>query len=712
MIVNLLKEMRRRRVFTAVASYAVVGWVAIQVLSIIPQALGLSDELLTTVSVVYLALFPVVCFIAWFFDITLEGIKLTPPREGEAPNKISKKYWLGLTLCLSVSIVLGAYGLNYAAQSKSLEEMGVKQNFKSTSIAILPFTDASPAQDQKFLASGIAEEITNQLGSISELSVASSFSASKIANEYTDPQKIAERLQVQTLLTGSIRKNGDQLRVRVELINSSDGKTIWTKTFSRKFLDIFAIEEEISRSVVNLLQDNYLDEGEVTLTSKTASSDAYILYLKGRELLRQRTTESIKQARVLFEQSLGLDPEYTNALVGLSQSIILLANNDEGFGVLDVDVALMLARQTLEKALLRAPNLPEAQAVMGRVFALEHEHEKALPFFDKAISINPSYATAYMWKYLSQRKLQMETSASETLRKAFSLDPAHSTVLYNYARLHYRQNKLEEASQLYKQIISLTPDNPLAYRGLAEIAFSQGDLAESTIQWHKALLSSPENVQHRDSLISNLLTVGAPDLASKFIKDDSWQVNILISQARFDEVHALMDFKLKANPDNKWLLYEAAWYQYLYGEIAKGTEILLESTNLFANEELYYPPLCNPAIEIAYAFQQANNNEKARELISGCQKLLGVAIENEQMNESYLYLSARLNLLTNKPSEAISLLNQAYEQGWREHWTANDPIIQPIRNNPQVVAIINAIENDLNKEKTKIIAYFSQYENL
>ncbi|MFT7258551.1 MAG: TolB-like protein/tetratricopeptide (TPR) repeat protein [Glaciecola sp.] len=706
MLVKFFHEMRRRQVFSVLVSYAVGGWVLLQVLSIIPQAIGLPNWILTLVSVIYLAFFPVIFFVSWYFDVTSEGLKLTPSSDHNDVVNVSKKYWFGFSIMLLFSSLLGFYGYQIALSEVSKSGLNISDVKLEQSIAVLPFKDASADSNQQYLAFGIQEEISNKLGTFAGLSVASTFSSSAFFEKYMDPIVIAEKLNVSSLLTGSIRVNGDRLKVRVELLNGKTGQVIWTKSFTRQLIDIFAIEEEISRSIVNLLQDKYLTPNEVKITSKTGSSLALVLYLQARDSLRLRTTESVTQAKKLFEQSLALDSEYANAKVGLAQTFLLLAKHRNGLGVIDTAVATRLARQNLTIVMSRYPELPDVHATMGRTLAFELEHEKALPYYEQAILLNPNYATAYIWKYISLKALQKTQAAYLTLQKAYELDPAYLLVLYNYGRYQYELGNIEEASKLYGEILELHPESPLTHRGLAEIAFSQGNLLETAIQWKNALDKSPQSKSYRTSLISVLFQVQAPELAQRYIQDESWTVNKLIAAGKYSQVQEVMDQKLNENPGDKWYIYEAAWYQLLYGDINKGKDLLLKAAPLFSTTELYTSPLCDPAMEFAFAHTINQDKTRSDELLEGCKRLLAKNVQAGQKSEALDYLAARIAVLDTNYPLAISKLQSAYDLGWREHWTKNDPLLKPISQSTQVQAIYTQIDIDLATAKQGLTEHF------
>ncbi|WP_371195172.1 hypothetical protein [Glaciecola sp. SC05] len=692
--------------FPVLASYAVTGWVIVQVLSIIPQAIGLPDWILTLASVLYIAFFPVVLFVSWYFDITTEGFKLTPAKGQDTPAEIGRKYWTVFSGMLVISIALGFYGFEMA-MNKVSDNPSLAEGL-SPSIAVLPFTDASAASDQMYLGLGIQEEITNKLSTFAGIKVASTYSATTYAAKYSDTKEIARKLNVANLLTGSVRVNGNRLKVRVEFINALTSAVIWTQSFTREMVDIFAIEEEISRTVVNLLQDKGLGEGDVLMPSKTQSSLALRLYLQARENLRLRNTESILKARELFEQSLAIDSEYANARLGLAQTYLLMAKGHSSLGSLDPEVASRIAIENVSVILPRYPELSQAHATMGRAIAFASRHEEAIEYFDKAIALNPSYAEAYVWRYLSLDALQKSTLAYESLVKAYELDPAYLLVSYNYAREQYLFGNIEKAKTLYTEILDVHPESPLSHRGFAEIAFSQGDLYETAIQWELALQKSPKSEGYREALINVMFQVGAYEQAQTFITNSDYDVNVLIAKENFTQVHKTMEDTLALYSDDKWYLYEAAWYQYLYGEPQKGAELLLKAEPLFAEQEIFLQPLCNPAMELAYAHRIMNDEENVEKYLSGCEQLLNNVTEAGKQSEAYFYLNARISAMRMNSPAAVQALNDAYDNGWLEHWTKYDPLLNSIRNQPEVQDVFDEIDSDLAKFKAQIISHFSK----
>lgn len=510
MLMRFLSELRRRKVIQTLIPFLGVIWLLLQIIAVVTPLLNLSPFVATSLTIFLFACFPVVFYLSWYFDITPQGIKVTEVDYSETPHPLGPKWWLGLTVVIVGSLMLGLHYFDSARTDYAKRSEGLVSSIKANSIAVLPFRDQSPDNDQQYLAAGVTEELASLLGQIAGLQVASASAGFGLARQNLLPIDIARRLQVETLLTGSVHTSGNRLRLRVELINAADGMTLWSESFSRELNDIFAIETDIARAIANLLQQRYLEAGSLTNLNNTASIDAYLMYLRGREQYRMQTTESIKTARRLFEQALALDPAYAMAYVALADTIILLAEGSASFGVLKADIAATLAEQHLAKALVRAPELAEAHAVRGfLLFYLQGNHDAALPALDKALSLNPSLAQAHLWRFAALEQLGRSQDAWQALQRAHQLDPVAITHQYNLAFKLAERGELNAAKQQYQQLIADFPRSASGYIGIAK-------LNSDTIEPASPMLSPVEN----DVLLSNI----DPQLLQD-IKALGWQKN-------------------------------------------------------------------------------------------------------------------------------------------------------------------------------------------
>lgn len=254
------------------------------------------------------------------------------------------------------------------------------------SIAVMPFTDLSPERDQGHFCDGVAEELINTLTRIAELRVVSRSAAFDFRTD-DDVRVLGEKLGVDHILRGSVRKADDRLRISAHLVDTHTGHHIWSDRYDREIGDIFALQEEIAETTARVLLGVLSDRNRTAIRSTPVRLDAYEFYLKGRTYLQQKTPEAIGSALGMFEIALEFDPEYAPAHAGLADA---LAETYERTREKDL---LKRADAASRRAVDLAPHLAEAHVCRGNVLALENRIADAAAEFRVALSISPASAT-------------------------------------------------------------------------------------------------------------------------------------------------------------------------------------------------------------------------------------------------------------------------------------------------------------------------------
>ena len=355
-------EFRRRRVFRAAAAYLVVGWVLVQLGSAVFQPLGLPDWSMRLLLVLLAAGFVLACVLAWIYDVGAHGIERTPAADASPANT-------------------------------SLETAAAP-HAPGASVAILPFTDLSENGDQDYFCDGLAEEILNALAAIRGMRVASRTSSFRFRDSATDARDIGRALNVAAIMEGSVRKSGERVRVTAQLIDAGNGYHLWSENYDRRLEDIFAIQEEIARSIVGALRVS-LKTPESLDFERNAPSDvrAYDFYLRGRQLQAMKSTFTWTAAPEMFRRAIDLDPHYAQAHAGLADALVelLLWRLARPEDVLEE--ALAASRRALELA----PDLAEAHVAHANTLHLTGSHAAAEAAFAKAIALNPNLYEAHYY---------------------------------------------------------------------------------------------------------------------------------------------------------------------------------------------------------------------------------------------------------------------------------------------------------------------------
>jgi TolB-like protein/Flp pilus assembly protein TadD len=299
------------------------------------------------------------------------------------------------------------------------------------SIAVLAFDDLSPNKDQDYFCEGIAEEIINDLARIEGVRVAARTSAFAYRGTTLDIREIGRKLGVATVLEGSVRKAGDRLRITAQLVSVTDGYHLWSERFDRQLRDVFAIQEEIARSIVRALRLS-LTRGEGWESAKPATRDieAYDFYLRGRQFFYRAKRQALEFALRMFGQATERDPGYALAYAGMADSYSYLCMYHGG-----QDADLEWADRASRKALELAPNLAEAHAARGLAVSLRGRYDEAEREFEEAMRIDPDLFEAY----------------------------------YFYGRTCVAQGKLEDAARLFEKAGDVRPED---YQALSLLGFT------------------------------------------------------------------------------------------------------------------------------------------------------------------------------------------------------------------------------------------------
>jgi adenylate cyclase len=323
------------------------------------------------------------------------------------------------------------------------------------SIAVLPFLDLSPERNHEWLSEGIAEEIINALVRVEGLRVAARTSAFAFKGKDVDVREIGQRLGVEAVLEGSVRTAGSRLRIGVQLINVENGYHLWSETLERDIEDVFAVQDEIARTVVSKLYPR-LAGGEAVPVNRPPGPDAeaYSLYLQGRHFWNRRTAEGLEEAMELFQQAIEYDPSFAPAYAGLADSYSLLV----GFGALSSQEGYPSARQAAERALALDATLPEAHASLALVkLYYERDWGGAEEGFRHALELSPGYSRARAWyaHYLASRG---NTEAALTqIRIAQELDPLSVSIHTTVGTVLYYARRYDEAIEQYRRALQLEP---------------------------------------------------------------------------------------------------------------------------------------------------------------------------------------------------------------------------------------------------------------
>ncbi len=446
---SLFAELKRRNVFRVGIAYVVLAWLLLQVGDTLAPALHLPEWINSALVFFLLLGFPLAIFFAWAFELTPEGLKLE--KDVDRDESITPQTGRKLDRTIIVLLVAALGYFIWQSQAPSLPEP-VETVAGQASIAVLPFQNMSSDAEQEFFSDGLTEELLNLLAKIPELRVTSRTSAFYYKGKDFRLADVGRDLNVGHILEGSVRKSGQKVRITAQLIEVATDAHLWSETWDRDLDDVFAIQDEIAKKVVDEMRVQLL--GALPHAVPT-DGETYSLYLQARHTINQRTHESLLRGEDLIDRALAIDPEYAPGWV--LKALIHSQQGDIG-ARLPRDAA-PLARAAVDRALDLDPDSGAAHALSGDIMiSFERNYRDAGQAFDKALALGPNdvdvlfQASIYFAITGNPEKalnLALETRARDPL-----FIPAHATLSYIYNML----GRYEDAVAISRERIAISPD--------------------------------------------------------------------------------------------------------------------------------------------------------------------------------------------------------------------------------------------------------------
>jgi serine/threonine protein kinase/tetratricopeptide (TPR) repeat protein len=352
------------------------------------------------------------------------------------------------------------------------------------SIAVLPFVDMSPQQDQEYFCEGIAEELLNALVQIEGLRVAARTSSAQFKDKAVDVRAIGRKLGVKSVLEGSVRKSGDRLRITAQLINVEDGYHFFSEKYDRTADDIFTIQDEISLAIVDKLKVKLLKGEESRLTKRhTENEEAYRLYLQGRYFWNRRHEGGMQRGLEYFQKAIAVDPEYALPYSGIADCYFSLGFLD----FLAPKAAFGKCKEAALKALALDPDLAEAHASLAVALQFfDWDPAGAEAEFRRAIALNPNYATAhFFYGFCLTAMGRFDEAIAEHIR-AMELDPIQPSIRAAHAYTLWVAGRDDEAIASSRALTEFDPNFFLGWLMLGDSCAKVGRFAEAETAFRKA----------------------------------------------------------------------------------------------------------------------------------------------------------------------------------------------------------------------------------
>jgi len=460
---KFFKELRRRNVFRVAGVYAVVGWLLIQVIVAVKAPLHLPAWTDTFFVLLVLAGFPVALILAWAFEMTPEGMKLTANvDEGDSISaKTGKKldYMIIGGLALVAVMIVADRLMPGKVPATGAQTTASQSAMPAGSIAVLPFADLSPDGDQEYFADGIAEEILNVLAGLNAFEVTSRTSAFAFKSQsQLGVKDIAAALNVRHVLEGSVRKAGANVRITAQLIDTTTDQHLWSQTYDRALTaeNVFAIQDEIAGAITAELAKRL--DVKVSLPAATSHAggtseiSAYEAYLKGRDLFRNRNYEKLPFAIDYLEQAVAADPQFARAR-GLLAAAYAVAPD---WAFFDRDYPTLAADAAARALALDPENSMALTALAQNASDTDEQSEATIDYLKRAVASDPQNTTALLWLGQTYSRLGFFDRAEDAVRQCLDIDAGYPVCVFTYAEIAMLSHRYDEGLDRLHQLMATT----------------------------------------------------------------------------------------------------------------------------------------------------------------------------------------------------------------------------------------------------------------
>lgn len=582
-----------------------------------------------------------------------------------------------------------------------------------SALAVLPFANLSPDEENEYFSDGLTEELINAFSRLDGLRVISRTSVFAYKDKAMEMREIGEKLKVDTVLEGSVRKSGDTVRINAQLIDVATDTQLWSQSYDREMEDVFAVQDELTRAIVETLKVEFLDGEDIPVElveTATENSEAYNLYLLGRFHWNKRTEDGFIKAIDYFNQAIALDPNYAEAYAGLADSYSLLAN----YGYWDAEDALPQAREAAMKALSLDDAQAEAHASLGLIHMIQDKNYAAAEMeLQLALELNPSYASAHQWYSILLKNLGRHEEAQAAAELSVSLDPLSPVINANVGQYYRDAGQYQEALQRFEQALEVEPGNDNALWGKFSVQqrlWDQDGMEDTLLSLIEA---HPDDPAPYSQYAEYLMWHGRPEEASRqmeialSLNEDEVSVledyaKLLYWQGSYEESVRIASKALEYNPQSTSALLtlssanhqlghdQAAVSAYLQQLFHSGHVSDAEFRQMMDELEI---KLEDFSVELDFEslgeFLESFDWDKLVQLSIDTKVGRNTDVEGNGACGDDAYQLAVLYVISDQEEQAVQCLEMAFEQNAPGLFNLIvDPIFTALRNDPRVAAIL------------------------
>ncbi len=643
---SLLSELKRRNVIRVGAAYLVAAWLVIQVAETIFPLFGFDDTpARIVVTVLAIGFLPALVF-AWAFELTPEGLK----KEQDVDRQQSITHQTGKRLDRVIMIIL-ALGIAFFAfdrfvisdnrEAKIAEQAreegraeALKESKVGNSIAVLSFANRSSDPDDAYFADGLADELLSVLAKVRELKVASRTSSFYFKDKNVRISEVASRLGVASVLSGSVRREGERIRVTVTLDEAAGDSVLWSNSYDRDIKSLLDVQNEIAQSVASAIVPVLsLESQRLVRERPTEDFAAYDAYLQGRDLVRMPPSiATVERSIELFDQAISLDPEFAQAWAGRCSAYLSLyqfSRTNESFETAEV---------ACHRALTLDDVVYEVRTALGNLYRLSGQFEKAIVEYKAGLEQVPGSAALHVglgWSYYGE---DQHEQAERMLLRAEELESGYWLV-YNELGIFYgREGRFDESIERFRRVIELTPESNIGYDNLGNTLLSMGELEQA----RRVFEESPE--------------------PSRWTYENRALVNYYLGE--FDDAIVDLERAIELAPENHKTWGDLADAYRHAGDSGKALDAYGKAIKLAEQALTIYPDDADTIAKVGLYLAYTGDADSARARIA----------EALPAGDAGVYYSAaRVKMHHGEMQAAVELLRKTIEGGWSRSLVARDP---------------------------------------
>ncbi len=716
---GLFEELKRRNVFKVGAAYIVLAWLLAQAADLAAETFEAPGWVMKMLVTVLALLLPLVLFFAWAYELTPEGLKKekTVDRSQSITPQTSRKLDFVIIGLMAVALAYFIWESRFAemgpdtiSQAQSDKVSGaVNGKLDPTSleksIAVLPFVNMSSDPEQEYFSDGISEEILNALAKVKGLQVSGRTSSFAFKGENQDLRLIGETLGVNHILEGSVRKSGNTVRITAQLIRVDNGFHLWSETYDRELDNVFAIQDEIARNILQQLKATLLEGEESAVTAARTNTEAYDLYLLAKQRMYERTGPTIEAAADLLDKAIAIDPEYAPAYAQRGIATLLLSEGSGAYGEIPQQQAQAQSKLYLDKALQLDPELAEAWAGMGLHYIDQPKPDlaQATEVLQKALAMNPGLIDASNWLHNALQQLGKPGEAGRVVMDMIERDPLYRPGIRNAVNHFITFGKQDEAFAYLERIRPLIPNDAVIQSSEAAIRMSLGQTADGAALIESAVALQPTNSVAR--LTRSFAWMDSHQYERVAAEGEEWHPIFALTYLGRTEEASMLAFKRAEEVADVGTLFNFLNVTGRSDELIAYLEERWPDLDALRRD---FPPYSGLGdflmLDVALAYSRAGNQERFEDAMQRV-KATHQDLMAQGVNNSIFFMSEAAYLaLAGDFGASMDYLDRAVTAGviTGKRIAFDWPALAPLEGDPRFEAIQSRMIEHVNSERQKL----------